>query len=32
MATNHSNLEENIEFEMSSGNVFADMGFDNADV
>jgi predicted XRE-type DNA-binding protein len=31
MATNHSNIEENIEFEMSSGNVFADMGFDNAE-
>ncbi len=31
MATNHSNIEENIEFEMSSGNVFADLGFDNAE-
>jgi predicted XRE-type DNA-binding protein len=31
MATNHSNIEENIEFEMSSGNVFTDIGFDNAE-
>jgi predicted XRE-type DNA-binding protein len=31
MTTNHSNIEEKIEFELSSGNVFADIGFDNAE-
>jgi predicted XRE-type DNA-binding protein len=31
MATNHSDIVENIEFEMTSGNIFADMGFDNAE-
>ncbi len=30
-ATDRSEIEENIEFEMSSGNVFADLGFDNAE-
>jgi predicted XRE-type DNA-binding protein len=30
-ATDRSEIEENIEFELSSGNVFADMGFDNAE-
>ena len=31
MITNRSELEENIEFETSCGNVFADIGFDNAE-
>jgi predicted XRE-type DNA-binding protein len=30
MTTNRPNLEENIEFELSSGNVFADIGFENS--
>jgi predicted XRE-type DNA-binding protein len=31
MTANLSNIPENIEFEMSSGNIFADLGFDNAE-
>jgi predicted XRE-type DNA-binding protein len=30
MTIARSDMEENIEFELSSGNVFADIGFDNA--
>ena len=31
MTIDRSDLEQNIEFEMGSGNVFADIGFDNAE-
>jgi predicted XRE-type DNA-binding protein len=31
MTTNPSDMEENIEFELSSGNVFADIGFENSE-
>lgn len=31
MTTNHFNIEENIDFELSGGNVFADIGFSNAE-
>jgi predicted XRE-type DNA-binding protein len=31
MKMNQPNLEEEIEFEVSSGNLFADLGFDNAE-
>ena len=31
MAIDRPDTEQNIEFEMSSGNVFADIGFDNAE-
>lgn len=31
MTTNRSDIELNTEFELSSGNVFADVGFDNAE-
>ena len=31
MTINQSDIEQNIEFEIGSGNVFADIGFDNAE-
>jgi predicted XRE-type DNA-binding protein len=31
MTSHLSNTEQNIEFELSSGNVFADIGFENAE-
>jgi predicted XRE-type DNA-binding protein len=31
MKIDRSDIEQNIEFELSSGNVFADIGFDNAE-
>jgi predicted XRE-type DNA-binding protein len=31
MTINRSDIEKDIEFELSSGNVFADMGFENAE-
>jgi predicted XRE-type DNA-binding protein len=31
MTVQSSNTEQNIEFEIGSGNVFADIGFDNAE-
>ena len=31
MTTNRSEVEDRIEFEICSGNVFADIGFDNAE-
>jgi predicted XRE-type DNA-binding protein len=31
MTLNRSEVEDNIEFEIGSGNVFADIGFDNAE-
>ena len=31
MTINRSDIEQNIEFEIGSGNVFADLGFDNAE-
>ncbi len=31
MTTDRSDIEQNIEFEIGSGNVFADLGFDNAE-
>ncbi len=31
MTINRSDIEDNIEFEIGSGNVFADIGFDNAE-
>jgi predicted XRE-type DNA-binding protein len=31
MKINRSDVEEDIEFELSSGNVFADIGFENAE-
>jgi predicted XRE-type DNA-binding protein len=31
MTIDRSDIEQNIEFEIGSGNVFADLGFDNAE-